>query len=124
MPHSTLPPHSRRPDRRPRRPVAPTEDVGVRSGLRNAWRRAQRGWPASFPVAQAPNAPLLVGLAGWLVAELADGSAQAYARAVFYVGISAWAWGELTGGVNWFRRALGAAGLVYVVVEAGAALST
>ena len=120
MPHSTLPSHSPR----PRRPVVPTDDVRDHSALKDAWRRAQRGWPASFPVAQAPNAPLLVGLAGWLAAELGDGSAEAYARALFYVGISAWAWGELTGGVNWFRRALGAAGLVYVVVEAGTALSS
>ncbi len=92
--------------------------------LKDRWRRAHRGWPARSPIVQFPNAPLLVGLTGWVVAELADGSSQAYARAVFYVGISAWAWGELTGGVNWFRRALGAAGLVYVVVEVGAALST
>ena len=45
-----------------------------------------------------------------------------YARAAFYVGLAAWAWGELTGGVNWARRALGAAGLVYVVMKVGAAL--
>ena len=124
MPHSTLPPGSGRPDRRPRPPVVPAENAAGHSGLKDAWRRAQRGWPASFPVAQAPNAPLVVGLAGWLAGELADGSVEPYARALFYVGISAWAWGELTGGVNWFRRSLGAAGLVYVVVEAGATLST
>jgi hypothetical protein len=29
---------------------------------------------------------------------------------------------ELTEGVNWVRRALGAAGLVYVVAKVGAAL--
>lgn len=92
--------------------------------LKHRWRRAQRGWPARYPIVQFPNAPLLVGLAGWGVAELADGSMQAYARAVFHVGISVWAWGELTGGANRFRRVLGAAGLVYVVVELGAAVST
>jgi hypothetical protein len=32
------------------------------------------------------------------------------------------AWDEPAGGVNWARRALGAGGLVYVVVKVGAAL--
>ena len=90
--------------------------------LRDRWRRGQRGWPASFPVVQFPNAPLLVALGGWLVAALTGGSAHSYARAVFYVGLAAWAWEELTDGVNWVRRGLGVAGLVYVVVKIGAAL--
>jgi hypothetical protein len=81
-----------------------------------------RGWPASFPIAQAPNAPLLVALAGWAVAAVTDDPVHDYARAVFYVGLSAWAFEELTDGVNWFRRALGAAGLVYVVAKVGQAL--
>ena len=71
---------------------------------------------------QLPNAPLLVALAGWLVAALTDGSVHAYARGVFYAGLAAWAWGELTDGANWARRALGAAGLVFVVIKVGAAL--
>ena len=90
--------------------------------LREFWRRGQRGWPANFPVAQLPNAPLLVALGGWLVAALTDGSLHSYARAAFYAGLAAWAWEELAGGVNWVRRALGAGGLVYVVVKVGAAL--
>ncbi len=55
-------------------------------------------------------------------ARLTDGSVHAYARAVFYAGLAAWAWEELAGGVNWVRRLAGAAGLVYVVVKVGAAL--
>jgi hypothetical protein len=90
--------------------------------LRDRWRRGQRGWPASFPFAQLPNAPLLVALGALLVAALTDGSVHAYARATFYAGIAAWAWVELARGVNWMRRALGAAGLVYVVIKVGAAL--
>jgi hypothetical protein len=85
-------------------------------------RGGHHGWPASFPVAQAPNAPLFVALAGLLVAVATSGSVHAYARAVFYAGLAAWAFGELTGGVNWVRRAMGAAGLVFVVVRVGAAL--
>ena len=90
--------------------------------LRQLWRRGQHGWPAGFPVVQFPNAPLLVAAGGWLAAAVTDGSAHAYARATFYVGLAAWAWVELTDGTNWFRRALGAGGLVYVVIKVGDAL--
>jgi hypothetical protein len=98
--------------------------VGTSRGgraLKDLWRRGRRGWPARFPLAQLPNAPLLVALGGWLVAALTDGSVHAYARAAFYAGLAAWAWEELTGGVNWVRRAVGAGGLVYIVVKVGAA---
>jgi hypothetical protein len=88
--------------------------------LNDTWRRGQRGWPASFPVAQLPNAPLLAALAAWVVAALTHDSVHSYARAAFYVGLAAWAWGELSDGANWFRRALGAAGLVYVVIKVAA----
>ena len=90
----------------------------ARAGL----RRARRGWPESFPLVQFPNAPLTFALSAWLVAALTSDSLHDYARAAFYAGLAAWAWGELADGANWFRRALGAAGLVYVVVKVGAAL--
>ena len=90
--------------------------------LRDRWRRYQRGWPASFPLAQFPNTPLLVALGSWLVAALTDGSVHRLARAAFYTALAAWAWEELATGVNWVRRALGCAGLVYVVVKIGEAL--
>jgi hypothetical protein len=96
--------------------------VSTDSTLRDRWRRGQRGWPASFPIAQFPNAPLLVALGGWVLAAVTDGSLHSYARAVFYVGLAAWAWAELAAGANWVRRALGVAGLVYVVVKVGVAL--
>jgi hypothetical protein len=96
--------------------------VTTRARLRHIWRRGQRGWPASFPVAQVPNPPLLVAFGGWSVAALSHDSLHSYARATFYVALSAWGGEELTGGANWVRRSLGAAGLVYVVVKVGAAL--
>jgi hypothetical protein len=98
---------------------------GVRRdpALRDRWRRGKRGWPASYPIAQLPNAALSVALAGLLVAAVTGGSAHASARAVFYAGLSAWAWGELASGVNPVRRALGAAGLGYVVARVVTAVS-
>jgi hypothetical protein len=90
--------------------------------MRTSWRRGQRGWPASFPVAQLPNAPLWVALGGQLVAVMTDGSVHAHACAAFHAGRAAWAWEELVGGANWARRALAAGGLIYVVDEVAAAL--
>ena len=68
---------------------------------RQALRRARRGWPESFPLVQFPNAPLTIALGAWLVAALTDDSLHDYARAAFYAGLAAWAWGELAGGANW-----------------------
>jgi hypothetical protein len=90
-----------------------------RAALKDLWRRGQRGWPASFPVAQVPNAPLLFALSAWLIAALATGTTHDYARAAFYAGLAAWAWGEAASGDNWVRRALGVGGLAYVVIAVG-----
>ncbi|MEA2207464.1 MAG: hypothetical protein QOE77_4240 [Blastocatellia bacterium] len=84
---------------------------------RKLLRRGQRGWPASYPLAQLPNAPLLAALAGWLVAALTGGLVHDGARAVFYTGLAAWAWREVEDGDNLARRGIGAAGLVFVVVK-------
>ncbi len=93
-----------------------------RTALGELWRRGQRGWPAASPVVQAPNPPLLVAFGGLIVAALTEGSVEAFAHAVFYVGLGVWAWQELTDGANMLRRVLGAGGLVYVVLKVGQAL--
>ena len=90
--------------------------------MRDNWRREQRAWPARFPVAQFPNAPLRVALVGRAIAVMTDGSVHAFARAAFYAGLAAWATEELVSGLNWVRRALGAGGLIYVVGKLAAAL--
>src|SRR3954470_919866 len=84
--------------------VASVARVSTQSMLHRLWRRGQRGWPASFPGAQFPNAPLLVALGGWRAAAPTAGSLHSYARAVFYAALAAWAWQELAGGANWVRR--------------------
>jgi hypothetical protein len=80
------------------------------------WRRGQLGWPRRFPIAQFPNPPLLVALAGWGLAVVAGGAAHDIGRAVFTVGLGVWALEELVSGVNWFRRLLGLGALVLIVV--------
>ena len=88
-----------------------------------AWLvRAQHGWPASFPLAQFPNAPLAVALGASVAGRFADGRAHDHATAVFHIALGIWAYLELTSGVNWVRRLLGVAGLIYVVVKLAAAL--
>jgi hypothetical protein len=92
--------------------------------LKEIWRRGRHGWPASYPVMQLPNAPLLVALAGWLAAALTSGLVHHCARATFYTSLAAWAWKEIDDGANWVRRAIGAAGFVFVIAKVTEALRT
>ena len=91
-----------------------------------AWRHYRQltrsGWPRDFPIAQLPNPPLLVAIVGWLVGALASGEVHRAGRAVFYIGISVWAWEELTAGVNWFRRLIGAGLLVWLAAQIASSL--
>ena len=66
---------------------------------------------------QFPNAPLIAALLATAVARFSDGDVHDYADAIASVGFAAWAYLELAQGVNWFRRLLGAAALVWVVLR-------
>ncbi len=72
-----------------------------------------------YVVAQFPNAPLLVALAAALASLFIDDGTTAadVARSVFYVGLTVWAYEEAADGVNRFRKGLGIAGLLFVVVR-------
>ena len=98
-------------------PASPPANIGDVSVTER--RRGSTGWPAAFPVAQAPNAPLLVALLGrGIAAANPRGRAHDVGRAVFALGFLVWAWEEATSGVNWFRRLLGVAGLLRIVGSA------
>jgi hypothetical protein len=71
------------------------------------WLRAF-SWPRRFPIVQFPNLPLALAFAGGEVARHTHGSVHASALAISYLAMGVWAWLELTDGVNWFRRLLGA----------------
>jgi hypothetical protein len=81
------------------------------------WRRGQAGWPRRFPIAQAPNPPLLLSIVGRGVASMTAGRTSRIAAAASTLGFGVWAWREATGGVNWFRRLLGAAALTRLAIE-------
>ena len=87
------------------------------SALRDAHRRAMRGVPPAFPVAQFPNAPLLVAFAAFIAGRVVNGRADDYASATFFTALAVWAYLEVVDGTNWFRRLLGVAGLAFVVVR-------
>ncbi|HWI74009.1 MAG TPA: hypothetical protein VNT55_18765 [Baekduia sp.] len=85
--------------------------------LCDLWRRGQEGWPRRFVLVQFPNTPLLVALAGGVVARFTDGTVRDVVGVVAGVALAVWALEELLQGVNWFRRALGAAFLVLFAVR-------
>jgi hypothetical protein len=78
------------------------------------WRRGQVGWPRRFPIAQFPNPPLLLALAGWGLAATTGRTAHDVGRAVFTLGLAVWALEETVSGANWFRRLLGLGVLVWI----------
>ena len=82
----------------------------------------KKSWPERFPVAQFPNVPLAVAIAGAIATRLVEGRARDYAQAIFFVGLGIWAYLELAEGVNWFRRLVGAAGLAYTIARVASAL--
>jgi hypothetical protein len=79
------------------------------------WRRGQQGWPRRFPIAQFPNPPLLLALAGSGLAAVTGGDTHDVGRAIFTLALAAWAGEEAAFGVNWFRRLLGVAVLAWIV---------
>jgi hypothetical protein len=95
----------------------------LRSERFNYGQLARWEWPARFPIVQWPNTPLLVALAASVTSRLTHGLGRTYASSVCYIALSIWAYEELAGGVNWFRRLLGAAILVYTVVRLATALN-
>jgi len=82
----------------------------------NLRRLRNWSWPESYPIAQFPNPPLVVGLVALGLRAVAPEDWANVLGAIGYVFIGVWAYLELTAGVNLFRRILGAAGIAYVIV--------
>lgn len=72
-----------------------------------------------YTVAQFPNAPLTIAILAAIASRFFDDGTTAFGltRAIFYVGLTAWAYLELAEGVNGFRRVLGALGLAFVLMS-------
>lgn len=65
-----------------------------------------------------PNAPLLVAFAGRGLQAVGRGRARRAGGAAFTLGLAAWAGEEAVDGVNWFRRLLGVATLLWMLGSA------
>ena len=85
-------------------------------------RLTQLSFPRRFPIVQFPNLPLAVALVAGAVANFVNGTAHDYATSVSYLALMVWAYEELAHGANWFRRVLGLAFVVVVVVRVAHAL--
>ena len=72
------------------------------------------GWPARYPIFQAPNTPILVAQGLRVVAAVTDGPVRSTALVGSRAALAWWAYGELTDGANAVRRAIGAAALASV----------
>ncbi len=68
-------------------------------------------------VAQVPNLPLALALVAVVAGHIFNEGSTAWgiSRAVFFTGLTIWAYLELAEGVNGFRRVLGAGGLAWVI---------
>ncbi len=105
-------------------PLRPAAGAPRSEWLGWLWRRAQHGWPARYPLAQFPNAPLLLSFAGSLVAGAVGGAAaEPYARAAASIFLACWAWLELASGVNLWRRLLGLGFLIATISDLGQRLT-
>jgi hypothetical protein len=79
-------------------------------------------FPRRFPIVQFPNLPLIVAVLAGAAGKFLDGSAHSYAVSVSYLAMTIWAYEELAHGVNWFRRLLGLAFVILLVVHVADAL--
>lgn len=74
--------------------------------------RIFRDSEGNIVIAQAPNLPVLVGVAAAFAQyALPSGQLQRAAELIAFGALFTWAWQELFDGVNYFRRALGLIGL-------------
>jgi hypothetical protein len=85
-------------------------------------RLAELSFPRRFPIVQFPNLPLIVAFLAGGAGRFLDGSAHSYAAAVSYLAVAIWAYEELVNGVNWFRRLLGLAFVILMIVHLAHAL--
>jgi hypothetical protein len=106
---------------RPVNPDPPLPMLRIKERLLRAWLAGKRltelSFPRRFPIVQFPNLPLIVAALAGEAGKFLDGSAHSYAASVSYLAMTIWAYEELVHGVNWFRRLLGLAYLILLVVR-------
>jgi len=98
----------------------------IKERLLRTWLAYKRltglSFPRRFPIVQFPNLPLIVAVLAGTAGKFLNGSAHSYAVSVSYIAMTIWAYEELVHGVNWFRRLLGLAYVILLVVYVAGAL--
>jgi hypothetical protein len=98
----------------------------IKERLLRVWLAYKRviglSFPRRFPIVQFPNLPLIVAVLAGEAGKFLDGGAHSFAVSVSYLAITIWAYEELVYGVNWFRRLLGLAYVILLVVRVADAL--
>jgi hypothetical protein len=90
-----------------------------------AYRRlAGLCFPRRFPIVQFPSVQLIVAFLAGAAARFLEGSAHSCAVSVSYLAATIWAYEELVHGVNWFRRLLGLAFVILLIVRVAHAMHT
>jgi hypothetical protein len=93
----------------------------IKERLLRAWLAYKRltglSFPRRFPIVQFPNLPLIVAVLAGAAGKFLDGSAHSYAASVSYLAMTIWAYEQLVHGVNWFRRLLGLAYVILLIVR-------
>jgi hypothetical protein len=79
-------------------------------------------FPRRFPIVQFPNLPLTIALLADAAGRFLDDGAHSYTASVSYLALTVWAYEELAHGANWFRRLLGLAFVIYLIVRVAHAL--
>jgi hypothetical protein len=108
---------------------APTQTTRVRTGRRQLpapnqfrpWLAFKRltalGLPPRFPIVQFPNVPLIAAFAAGEAGRVLRGTEHRFALSAAYLAMTIWAYEELVHGVNWFRRLLGLAYVIILVIR-------
>ncbi|HET6924329.1 MAG TPA: hypothetical protein VFH39_00680 [Candidatus Saccharimonadales bacterium] len=90
------------------------KDVDVRKTTFDKWFKDKQG---RLAIGQKPNLPIIV----WAIAELLawpfSGRAEHFFAMLAFGALFTWAWLEIRWGINRFRRLLGAAVMIYLLVS-------
>jgi hypothetical protein len=87
------------------------------SGWRAFKHLTTLGYPRRFPIVQFPNLPLIIAQGTGYGTRYVGGTSHSYLQATADLAMTIWAYEELFHGTNWFRRLLGLAYMVILVVR-------
>ena len=73
--------------------------------------------PATLPDRSVPNVPLIAAFVAGEAGTFVHDTEHSFAASAAYLAMTIWAYEEVVHGVNWFRRLLGLAYVIILVVR-------